>query len=123
MAAHGFTEAQIEFIRSENTNQADALRRDIEPITTSAQSALAHAQTEIPKLMAEATQNAGRVDQGVTEMKNLKDELNVKVTEIDAKSNAIVQRIADHEEAILTSSQAAQVAGSTDRVRRLCASH
>ena len=81
MADHGFADAQIEYIRNENTLQTGALRRDIEGITTMAQAAFSQPRTKIMEFTSVATQNAARVDTGVIDMNNLKGELGVKMTD------------------------------------------
>ena len=55
MAAHGFSDAQMEYIGNTIELQTRALRQNIESITDNAQAAFTQAQTKIELLMAEAT--------------------------------------------------------------------
>ena len=52
MAAHGFTDEQVEHIQNTITLQAGAIRLDVNTITSDAQMAFTAAQKEIVRFMA-----------------------------------------------------------------------
>ena len=110
MAAHGFTDAQVEHIQNMVTLQAGAIRLDVNTITSDAQMAFTAAQKEIVSHMDEATQNTSRVDQSVRDMNDMKAQIVTKIAEVDAKAAAIEARILEHEAAILLSGQASGAA-------------
>ena len=106
MAAHGFTDAQLDHIQTMITIQSGALRLSVNTIISDAQTAFTEAQGKIVSLMDAGTQNAARVDQSVRDMNEMKDAIKVKIAEVDSKTAALEARILEHEAAILQSGQA-----------------
>ena len=96
MAAHGFTDAQVEHIQSMITLQAGAIRHDVNTITSDAQTEFNAAQGEIVNCMEEPSQNAARVDQSVLEINAMKTQIVEKIAEVDAKAAAMEARILEH---------------------------
>ena len=78
MAAHGFTKAQMAYIENTIGIKTDRLQDNLKQITDNAQEAFELAQSKLKLLIAEAAQNAGRVDEQVSEMNTLKAAIEAK---------------------------------------------
>ena len=96
MAAHGFTQEQMDYIESTIGIKANELQDNIRETSTNAQIAFTLSQTKLEALFSEAKANAARVDSQVQLVNEIKQTIELKMVE--------------HQQAIIASGQSADSA-------------